>query len=75
MQEVLSVILSEGSDPTKAGRLAAKLKAECRIADCSAKLSPARLAIILKLDTSDLRRKAIIAEFNAVGCEVITGRT
>ncbi len=75
MQGVLSVILSEESDPTKATRLAAKMKAECRIADWSAKLSPARLAIILKLDTSDLRRKAIIAEFNALGYEVTNERT
>ena len=74
MQGVLSMILSEESDPTKAVKLANKMKTECRIADWSSKLSPARLAIILKLDTSDLRRKAIIAEFNAVGCEVIPER-
>ena len=71
MQGVLSVILSEGSDPMKAARLAAKMKAEFRIADWNAKLSPQRLAIILKLDTSDLLRKKIIAEFNDLRCEVI----
>jgi hypothetical protein len=75
MQGVLSVILSKESDPTTVTRLAAKMKTECRIADWSSKLSPARLAIILKLDTSDMRRKAIIAEFNALGCEVIAERT
>jgi hypothetical protein len=75
MQSVLSVMLSEESDPTTAIWLATKMKTECRIADWSSKLSPARLAIILKLDTSGLRRKAIIAEFNAVGCEVIAERT
>jgi len=74
MQGVLSVILNEQSDPMKAARLAAKMKAECRIADWSSKLSPACLAIILKLDTSDLRRKSIVAEFNALGCEVIEQR-
>jgi hypothetical protein len=71
MQGVLSVILSEEGDPMRAARLAAKMKAEFRIADWNPKLSPPRLAIILKLDTSDLGRKMIIAEFNALGCEVI----
>ena len=71
MQGVLSVILSEESGSAEAIKLATKMKTECRIADWNPKLSLARLAIILKLDTSDLRRKAIIAEFNALGCEVI----
>ena len=71
MHGVLRVILSEGCDPVKPARLAAKMKFECRIADWSSAPSSACLAIVQKLDTSAQRRKAIIAEFNASGCEVI----
>ena len=71
MRGVLSVILSEEGDPGKAAKLAAIMKAQCRIADWSSTLSPPGLAIILKLDTSELRREAIVGEFNALGLEVI----
>ena len=75
MQGILSVILGEESDRLRAAKMAAKMKAECRIADWSSTLSPPRLAIILKLDTSELRRRAIVGEFNALGLEVIEHRS
>ena len=70
MHGVISVILSEEGDRLRA----AKMKAECRIADWSSTLSPPRLAIVLKLDTSELRHKAIVGEFNASGLEVVEHR-
>ena len=70
MHDVLNVTVGERCVPNEAALLAAKLKADFRIADWSSTSSPTILLIIQKLDTSEMRRKAIIAEFKALGCEV-----
>lgn len=74
MQTVLTVLPGREPDLLKARELAALLKRRGLISDWLQLVEAKDLKIILKLDTSSLRRTAIADEFVQVGYEVLNDR-
>jgi hypothetical protein len=74
MQGALTVIPGRETELSKAAELTVQMKAKGRIADWQPAVSPRGLSIILKLDTSAQRRRAIIDEFEALGYDVVDER-
>jgi hypothetical protein len=70
MQTFLTVLPGKEPDLLKAREVAARLKRRGLIADWQQLVEAKGLKIILKLDTSSLRRTAIADEFVQVGYEV-----
>jgi len=70
MHGVLTVMPGRETKLSKAVDLAAQMKGKGRIADWEPAASQKGLKIILKLDTGDQRRRAIVGEFEIVGYDV-----